>query len=74
VTDTGGRVADREHRLPYRMPAHTSQAWTCPECNASYWPPKEWEPILWRVVLEAARSMHAQRHAQERIDRAEGLI
>jgi uncharacterized protein with PIN domain len=74
VTGTRGRVADREHRLPYRMPAHTSQAWTCPECNASYWPPKEWEPILWRIVLEAARSMHAQRHAQERIDRAEGLI
>jgi uncharacterized protein with PIN domain len=67
-------VERRQQRLPYRIPTHTTDVWTCPVCNASYWPPKEWEPEVAVTVMQTARSIHGRRHAQERIDKAEGLI
>lgn len=50
------------------VPGHVTDAWTCPCCGDTYWPPAQWEPEVWRGALEAARSMHGRRHDQQRID------
>jgi hypothetical protein len=48
------------------VPAHVSDAWTCPTCDRSYWPPAEWESELWPAVRQAAQELHGRRHQQER--------
>jgi hypothetical protein len=65
---TRARLAEA-HRDTPRLPAGVSDAWTCPECARSYWPPAEWEPELWPPVRRVAQSLHAARHAAERADR-----
>lgn len=45
-----------------RTPATVSDAWTCPACGRSYWPPREWESELWLAARRAAQDVHAARH------------
>jgi len=76
VTKTRGAVMPGHHgvrltaaraawqrRNTDRVPAVVSDAWTCPQCGRSYWPPREWEPELWPAVRRAAQDLHAARHA-----------
>jgi hypothetical protein len=61
---TAARSAEARRQHP-RVPAGVTDAWTCPSCGRSYWPPHEWEPELWpdlRTVLQLA---HGRRHRSE---------
>jgi hypothetical protein len=61
---TAAREASRARSQP-RAPAGVSDAWTCPTCSRSYWPPAEWEHELWPPVRRVAQQLHATRHARE---------
>lgn len=61
---TAARTAETSRAAP-RAPAWASDAWTCPDCGRSYWPPREWEPELWPAVRRAAQELHHVRHAPE---------
>jgi hypothetical protein len=54
-----------EARSRDRAGTATTDAWTCPDCGRSYWPPKEWEPELWPAVRTQAQLIHNRRHAAE---------
>lgn len=54
-----------EARSRTRTTAGTTDAWTCPRCGRSYWPPAEWEEELWPVVRTQAQLIHGRRHAEE---------
>lgn len=55
-----------ENRAATRAPSWASEAWTCPACSRSYWPPREWEPTLWPLLRPVIQGVHADRHRQER--------
>jgi hypothetical protein len=50
-----------------RPTAAVTEAWTCPDCRRTYWPPKEWERELWPPLAEHIRTLHSLRHQQDRI-------
>lgn len=52
-----------EKRDRTRTTSGTTDAWTCPDCGRSYWPPREWEEELWPVVRTQAQLLHGRRHA-----------
>lgn len=58
---TAARTAE-ERRAHPRVPAGVTEAWTCPTCGRSYWPPVEWERELWPAVRRAAQELHGRRH------------
>lgn len=66
---TAARNAEERRRAP-RAPAGVSDAWTCPDCGRSYWPPREWEPELWPVVRREAQKLHSWTHGAERREAA----
>lgn len=51
-------------RATPRLPATVTDAWTCPDCGRSYWPPAEWEHELWPVLRRAAQTLHGRRHGR----------
>jgi len=66
---TAARMAEERRQHP-RPPSYVSDAWTCPACGRSYWPPAEWEPEVWLAAKRAAQLEHGARHQQERADAA----
>lgn len=58
------------HRQAPKVPATVTDAWTCPACHRSYWPPREWEPEVWPVLLRLLQQMHGSRHRAEAADHA----
>lgn len=58
---TAARLADARRSRP-RLPGWASEAWTCPDCGRSYWPPREWEPELWPAVRRLMQELHRRLH------------
>lgn len=60
-------AARQQHlqRQAGRIPACTSDAWTCPRCDRSYHPPKGWELELWPAIRRTVQELHRDRHAAE---------
>jgi hypothetical protein len=65
---TRARVAEAR-RGASRIPYGVTEAWTCPDCSRSYWPPAEWEPELWPPARTAAQLLHARLHGGEQENR-----
>lgn len=54
-----------ERRQRPTVPAGVTDAWTCPTCVHSYWPPKEWESEVWPAIRRELQALHAVRHRAE---------
>lgn len=61
---TAARNAEERRAAP-RAPGWATDAWTCPDCSRSYWPPREWEAPLWPLLRSVIQGVHADRHRQE---------
>jgi hypothetical protein len=70
ITHATVRAVEEHHpdAARERPTAAVSDAWTCPDCRRTYWPPREWERELWPPILEHVRVLHGIRHQQQRIE------
>jgi hypothetical protein len=41
-----------------------TEAWTCPDCQATYRAPGRWEVAVWLSARRAAQYLHAERHGR----------